>query len=282
MTSVFELRVRSIDQASLPLDMLRKRADAHKYDYGHALILSGGSGRTGAARLAARAALRVGAGLTTIGVPREAVTEVAAQVTVVMVGVADRLDDILADHRMNAVCIGPGYGVGEGCRRAVEKILTQGRAVVLDADALTSFADDPEALFALTRGQRVVMTPHTGEFKRLFPDLTADRSGVVSAADRAGCIVLLKGRCTRVGIGGDLVSEHNSRGRRDTPWLATAGSGDVLAGLITGLLARGLEPFEAAELAVYVHAEAARAFGPGLIAEDLPDLVPVVFQDLGL
>lgn len=282
MTSVFELQVRDIAMDTSRVEALRKRVDRHKYDHGHGLILSGGAGQSGAARLAGRAALRIGAGLVTIGVPRDALAEVAAQVTAIMVRVADPLGDLLADPRLNAICIGPGYGVGQSCRRAVSTVLAQDRAVVLDADALTSFAGDGDALFEQSFGRAVVMTPHRGEFARLFPDLPADRSGVASAADRAGCVVLLKGQCTRIGVGRGFVSEHNLRGHRAAPWLATAGSGDVLAGMVTGLLARGLAPADAAEAAVWIHAECARVFGPGLIAEDLADQVPMVLRDLGV
>ncbi|WP_375172797.1 NAD(P)H-hydrate dehydratase [Pseudooceanicola sp.] len=281
MTSESEPRLRSIAMGPARIDLLRKLPSQHKYDHGHALVMSGSAGRTGAARLAARAALRIGAGLVTIGVPSEALGEVAAQVTAVMVRVAEPLEDVLADRRINALCIGPGYGPGAACRAAVAQCLTAERAVVLDADALTSFADDPEALFAMTRGRAVVMTPHGGEFRRLFPDLSGDAAGVAEAAARAGCVVLLKGDCTMVGRDG-VVARHNADGRRAAPWLATAGSGDVLAGLITGLLARGLDAAEAAECAVWLHAEAARCFGPGLIAEDLAEEIPAVFRTLGV
>lgn len=275
------MRVSEISMGPARLDRLRKGVDQHKYDHGHALILSGGAGRTGAARLAARAALRVGAGLVTLGVPSEALAEVAAQVTAIMVRAGLSAGEMLADKRINAVCIGPGYGLGAGCRAAVAECLGAGRSVVLDADALSSFADDPEALFALTRGASAVMTPHEGEFKRLFPRLTPDRDGVLAAAEHAGCVVLLKGAVTRIASARRL-SEHHATGDRAAPWLATAGSGDVLAGLITGLMARGLNPHEAAESAVWLHVSCALSVGPGLIAEDLPEALPALFRQMGV
>lgn len=276
------MRISEITFGPARVASLAKRPDQHKYDHGHALILSGGAGRTGAARLAARAALRIGAGLVTIGVPRDALAEVAAQVTAVMVRVVDTLDTLLSDRRINAVCIGPGYGVGSDCRAAVGACVSEGRGCVLDADALTSFAEAPEDLFTLVAGQPVVLTPHTGELKRLFPDISPDAEGIAAAADRAGCVVLLKGDRTLVARPGGLVAAHNTSGQRAAPWLATAGSGDVLAGMITGLLARGLAPDEAAQSGVWLHAEAGRSFGPGLIAEDLSEAIPGVMRDLGL
>ncbi len=262
------------------IDLLRKRPDQHKYDHGHAVVFSGGMGRTGAARLAARAALRIGAGLVTIAVPSDALAEVAGQVTSIMVREVSDDADLLTDRRINAVCIGPGFGVGAGCRAAVARALGGTRGVVLDADALTSFAEDPEELFAMTRDARAVLTPHAGEFARLFPDLGADLSGAVAAAKRAGCVVLLKGDATAVASPDGRSGVHNGNGLRAAPWLATAGSGDVLAGMITGLMARGTEAFEAACCAVWLHAECGRIAGPGLIAEDLPEILPEVFRQL--
>jgi len=282
MTSGYDLRLRSIEMGPARVDALGKAPSQHKYDHGHALVLSGGLGRSGAARLAARAALRVGAGLVTIGAPAEAMPEVAAQVTAIMLREVGPPTFGLTDDRITAVCVGPGCGVGQGCRSAVARCLADARGVVLDADALTSFADAPVVLFGLTRGAPVVMTPHAGEFRRIFPDLTLDARGVADAAERAGCVVLLKGDRTLVGRGGGLVGVHNDTGTRAAPWLATAGAGDVLAGLITGLMARGFDPAEAAELGVWLHVEAARSVGPGLVAEDLAEALPGVFRSLGL
>ncbi|MBS0124164.1 NAD(P)H-hydrate dehydratase [Thetidibacter halocola] len=270
----------------------------HKYDHGHALLLSGGAGRTGAARLAARGALRIGAGLVTLGVPGSAQMEVAAQVTAIMlrrVEDADGLAAVLEDMRFNALCLGPGLGLDRARELAPVAVRAEHAPyVVLDADALTAFAGDPEALRAMLH-DRCVLTPHDGEFARLFPDI-AERlnapatTGPVyskvdatrAAAKRAGCIVLFKGPDTVIAAPDGRASVNAAVYERAAPWLATAGSGDVLAGFITGLLARGFDPMQAAETAAWLHVECARRFGPGLIAEDLPETLPAVFRDLAL
>ncbi len=272
-----------------------KPVTGHKYASGHALVLSGGAGRTGAARLAARGALRVGAGLVTLGVPGSAQMEVASQITAIMLA---RVEDgaglagVLEDGRINALCLGPGLGIARA-RGLVEAALAEtARAVVLDADALTAFADAPQALFDRLHGG-CVLTPHGGEFARLFPDL-AERlaapasegqafskvDAVRAAAARAGCVVLLKGADTVIAGPDGACVIHAAVYDRAAPWLATAGSGDVLAGVITGLLARGFAPLEAAETAVWLHVECARGFGPGLIAEDLPEALPGMLRAL--
>jgi hydroxyethylthiazole kinase-like uncharacterized protein yjeF len=275
----------------------------HKYEHGHALILAGEAGRSGAARLAARGALRIGAGLVTLGVPGSAQMEVAAQVTALMLrraGTPDEVIAVLEDGRINAVCLGPGLGL-ERARVLVEAVLSSAareacptRATVLDADALTGFAAEPDALFALL-DETCVLTPHGGEFARLFPDIderleTPAISGPAyspvdatrEAARRAGCVVLLKGENTVIAHPDGRCSIHSAQGERAAPWLATAGAGDVLAGFIAGLLARGLGPMEAAETAAWLHVECARSFGPGLIAEDLPEELPKVLRALGV
>ncbi|MEO1471459.1 MAG: NAD(P)H-hydrate dehydratase [Pseudomonadota bacterium] len=273
----------------------RKRSSQHKYDFGHALVLAGGVGRGGAARLAARAALRVGAGLVTVGCPPAALIENAARLDAVMlrtVGDDESLKTRLEDQRINALCLGPGLGI-ERARALVAVACATQRKVVLDADALTAFEDDPDALFTLATRQ-TVLTPHGGEFARLFPDLSermrlpvgagnalSKVEAAQEAAARAGCTVLLKGADTVIATD-DKAAISGAHFQRAAPWLATAGSGDVLAGLITGLMARGLDPFDAAAGAAWLHVEAARAFGPGLIAEDLPEMLPRVFRDLGL
>lgn len=266
---------------------LRKSEDQHKYDHGHALVLSGGPGRGGAARLAARAALRVGAGLVTVLAPRAALAEQAAHLTAVMLRPLDRpaaLSGILRDKRLNALCLGPGFGIGAATRSAVATALVANRATVLDADALTSFALDPAALFSRLH-HNCVLTPHDGEFARLFGHIALDgpdrATQLAEAARRAGCTILLKGAETLVAGNGGVAVVHL---RDDTaaPWLATAGSGDVLAGLICGLMARGFSPGQAAELAAYLHGCAGRMLGAGLIAEDIPEALPAVFRDLGL
>jgi len=276
-----------------------KGAIAHKYAHGHALILSGGSGKTGAARLAARGALRIGAGLVTLGVPPAAQLEVAGQITALMLTqVADKdgLAEALQDQRINALCLGPGMGV-ERARDALDVILgsvgPEVRPTVLDADALTALAGDA-ALFGRLH-DRCVLTPHGGEFARLFPDIAkklgeAPTRGPAyskvdatrDAARRAGCTVLFKGPDTVIAAPDGRCSINSAHFERAAPWLATAGSGDVLAGFITGLLAREVMPMQAAETGAWLHVECARSFGPGLIAEDIPEELPEVFRALGL
>lgn len=276
-----------------PLPALLKRA-GHKYDHGHALILAGGPGKGGAARLAARAALRSGAGLVTLACPPEALAENAARLDAAMLRAlpdAAALGASLRDPRLTALCLGPGLGL-DRAPALVEAALSSGRPCVLDADALTAWAENPPALLAQLHGD-CVLTPHGGEFARLFPDIAAtlaapaDRGPAFSrldaarlAAARAGCVLLLKGPDTVVAApdGGAFIAA--AVGEQAAPWLATAGSGDVLAGLICGLLARGFAPLTAAATAAWLHAEAARGFGPGLIAEDLPDRIPAVLQSV--
>ncbi|SMP12446.1 NAD(P)H-hydrate dehydratase [Shimia sagamensis] len=273
---------------------LEKWTCEHKFSHGHALILSGGSGKTGAARLAARGALRIGAGLVTLGVPPNAQQEVACQITALMlkrVSDATALEGVLKDERINALCLGPGMGV-ERARDLVPVALETQRAVVLDADALSAYADDPTALFDLLH-ENVVLTPHGGEFARLFPDIAANLAETPTqgpayskvdatrdAAERAGCVVLFKGPDTVIASPNGQCAVNAAVYDRAAPWLATAGSGDVLAGFVTGLLARGLAPQQAAETAAWLHVECARAFGPGLIAEDLPETLPQVLSSL--
>ncbi len=275
---------------------LGKRADAHKYGHGHALVLAGGPGRGGAARMAARAALRVGAGLVTLACPPGALAENAARLDAIMLrALADpgALAEMLADARLNALCLGPGLGLGEGTREMVRAALQPGRPAVLDADALSSFEGEPSALFAMLHAG-CVLTPHGGEFARLFPDIAErlkapamrgpafSKLDAARAAARAGCVVLFKGADTVIAAPDGRCAVHAAAYERAAPWLATAGAGDVLAGLIAGLLARGLAPMAAAQAAAWLHVEAARAFGPGLIAEDLPRMLPAVFRELGL
>ncbi|SNS44593.1 NAD(P)H-hydrate dehydratase [Tropicimonas sediminicola] len=269
----------------------------HKYDYGHALVVSGGPGHTGAARLAARGALRIGAGLVTVAAPGSAMTECASHLTAIMLARCNGASDlgaILGDERLNALCLGPGLGVGSATRDMVMTALGSRRCCVLDADALTSFAGSAPSLFAHLHS-RVILTPHTGEFARLFPDIWAKLTDPATrgpayskvdatqeAAARAGCIVLLKGPDTVIAEPGGRTVISAASYDRAAPWLATAGAGDVLSGMITGLLARGVWPVTAAEIATWLHVEAARRFGPGLIAADLPDLLPAVFREIGV
>lgn len=276
---------------------LAKPTEGQKYSQGHALILSGGPGRTGAARLAARAALRVGAGLVTLGVPPKAQAEVASHITAIMqtpIANADVLTELLWDARLNALCLGPGLGIGEAERALVEAALPLYRPIILDADALSMFRNAPADLFELCH-DRAVLTPHGGEFARLFPDLAeklaAEPTGgpafskvdaTRAAAKRAGCTVLFKGASTVIASPDGRCSIHSAQYNRAAPWLATAGSGDVLAGLITGLLARGMGPMQACETAAWLHTECALGFGPALVAEDIPEQMPGVFGALGL
>jgi hydroxyethylthiazole kinase-like uncharacterized protein yjeF len=289
----------------------------HKYSHGHALLLSGGCGRGGAARLAARGALRIGAGLVTLAVPPAALQENAARLDAIMlrsIRKAEALADLLSDRRYDALAAGPGLGTtdreaallhalldasrphdtveGQGAAEGATRP-AKGRAVVLDADALTLLARDDTLRAKLHAA--CVLTPHDGEFARLFPAV-AERlnapattgpaySKVDAARDAAresGATVLLKGPDTVIADPSGRAAINAAVYDRAAPWLATAGSGDVLSGMICGLLARGFEPFDAACTAAWLHVEAARSFGPGLIAEDLPEELPKVFRALGL
>jgi hydroxyethylthiazole kinase-like uncharacterized protein yjeF len=264
------------------------RPDGHKYSRGHAVVLSGGVTSTGAARMAARGALRAGAGLVTIASPREALAVNAAASWAVMVRAVDgarELAAFLSDTRRNAVVLGPGGGVGQLMRELVTTALSGERAVVLDADALTSFADEPQVLIAAIRARAAgatVLTPHEGEFKTLFdtvddvPKAGSKLERARAAAARTGGVVLLKGSDTVVAApDGRAAITANA-----PPWLATAGAGDVLAGFVAGLLAQRMPAFEAAAAAVWLHGEVGTAVGPGLIAEDLPDALPQVYRKL--
>ncbi|MCV6585782.1 MAG: NAD(P)H-hydrate dehydratase [Marinibacterium sp.] len=279
--------------ALAPLALSDKGA-GHKFTHGHALVLSGGFGRTGAARLAARAALRTGAGLVTLGAPGSAQLEIASQITALMlirINTADDLAARLTDPRLSVLCLGPGLGP-ERARDLVPEALRSERPVVLDADALSAFAQAPDDLLSALHGG-CVLTPHGGEFARLFPDLAARLTedaaqgpafskvdAARAAAARAGCTVLLKGADTVIADPDGQASVHAAAYERAAPWLATAGSGDVLAGIITGLLARGLSPHAAAATGAWLHVGCARAFGPGLIAEDLPEMLPQVLRQV--
>ncbi|WP_407152222.1 NAD(P)H-hydrate dehydratase [Bradyrhizobium sp. ORS 86] len=262
------------------------RMDGHKYARGHAVVVSGDIASTGAARLAARGALRAGAGLVTLASPRDALAVNAAALTAVMVRAVDnpiQFAELLGDKRLNACVIGPGVGINARTRDFVHTALSAQRHLVLDADALTSFASAPDRLFEAIKasdGQQVVLTPHEGEFPRLFSDISNKYPGrsklerVRAAAERSGAVVLLKGADT-------VVASPDGRATitaNAPPWLATAGAGDVLSGIIAGFLAQGVPAFEAAGIGAWMHGEGAGEAGPGLIAEDLTEVLPAVFR----
>jgi NAD(P)H-hydrate epimerase len=242
----------------------------NKFGRGHALVL-GGAVMTGAARMAAHAAARAGAGLTTVAVPASAWAVYAGALTSIMVRpLTDDADlhTILADTRITAMLVGPGAGVTPQTRAHALALLATGRAVVLDADALSAFKDDPAALFTSIHGPCVI-TPHEGEFARLFTLPGGKLARARAAARLSGAIVVLKGADT-------VIAAPDGRAAVNTnapPTLATAGAGDVLGGCILGLLAQGMDAFEAACAGVWLHGAAATAAGPGLMAEDLPDLL---------
>jgi NAD(P)H-hydrate epimerase len=255
----------------------RPGLETHKYARGHALV-AGGAVMTGAARLAARAAARLGAGLVTVAAPETAFPIYAAALTGVIVHpVADHdaFRALLGDKRRNAALIGPGAGVGNETREKTLAILGAGKRAVLDADALTSFAEEPEALFSAIRSA-CVMTPHAGEFLRLFDAAGSKVERTRRAARRSGAVVLLKGADTVIAAPDGRVAINTNA----PPQLATAGSGDVLAGIVLGLLAQGMEPFAAAAAAAWIHGAAADRFGLGLVAEDLLETIVPVLQDL--
>jgi ADP-dependent NAD(P)H-hydrate dehydratase / NAD(P)H-hydrate epimerase len=260
-------------QGDLPLPQF----SANKYTRGHALLV-GGYPMTGAARMAARAAARIGAGLTTIAVPEHSLAVYAAALTSIMVHpltADDDLGGLLADRRYTACLIGPGAGAGELTRARALAMLASGKAVLLDADAITAFAAHPEQLFAAIRGPCVI-TPHEGEFKRLFSFDGDKLSRARQAAKRSGAVIVLKGSDTVIATPDGRAAINSNA----PATLATAGSGDVLGGLVLGLLAQGMDAFLAASAAVWMHGAAAAAFGPGLLAEDLPDLIPGVLRHL--
>lgn len=254
----------------------------HKYARGHAVAVSGPVHATGAARLAARGALRIGAGLVSVASPTDAVVVNAAALTAIMVkpfSGAQGLAQLLRDSRLNAVVAGPGCGVGRPTQELVAAILGSKAAAVLDADALTSFASDPNALFLQLR-EPCVLTPHAGEFARIFPQVLERAPSRIQAAREAAaaarCVVLLKGPDTVIAAPDGRVAITTNA----PPVLATAGAGDVLSGMIGGLLAQGMDSFDAAAAGAWLHGEAAKQTGYGLIAEDLPENLPSVISKL--
>lgn len=254
--------------------------EGYKGRRGHLMVVSGPPTQTGAARLACRGGLRAGAGLVTLLAPPAAVLVNAVHLEAVMLRPFASTQALLeASEEANCVVIGPAAGVGEALREMVLALKGAGRRLVVDADALTSFKAEPEALFAVL-DPADVLTPHAGEFERLFPGLLSAAperiSAVREAAWRSGATVLLKGPDT-------AVADPNGRcavNVNASPFLATAGSGDVLAGIIGALGAQGLPGFEAACAGAYLHGAAGSALGPGLIAEDLPGALPQVLNHL--
>ncbi|MGH6972466.1 MAG: NAD(P)H-hydrate dehydratase, partial [Caulobacteraceae bacterium] len=253
---------------------------AHKHRRGRLIVVSGEAWRTGAARLAARAGLRIGAGLVTVLSPPDALAVNAAHLEAVMLAPFETDQELAeAGEAAEAAVIGPAAGVTDETLANTLALARTGAALVLDADALTVFRDDPDELFSIL-DRDDVLTPHPGEFERVFPGLLGAARNKIEAAReaarRAGAVVLIKGADTVIAAP-DGRAAVNVNG---VPWLATAGSGDVLAGFVGGLLAQGMESFEAACAAVWIHAASGAAFGPGLIAEDLPGLAPKVLADL--
>ena len=269
----FTLHIDGDSNIARPVLVLPAQA-THKYGRGHAMVMSGPKLHTGASRLVAQAALAVGAGLVTIFGDKDALSEQAAHVTAIMLREHDGNFDFI-DDRVRALAVGPGAGVSLRLADDVLTLLSTKLPIVLDADALTCFASQPEVLFASLH-DRAVLTPHEGEFLRLFSDLLlADKLNAVRAsAARAGSVILLKGPQTIVAApdGRLAVNCHAS------PWLATAGSGDVLTGIICGLLAQGQDVFEAAAIGTWLHGDIGVRFGPGLTADKMADLLPEVLK----
>ena len=302
LTDTLITREQKVTHATMPdwcapwVDDLRKRPEDNKYSHGHALVLSGGPNKGGAARLAALGALRIGAGLITIGCPLRATLEHASQLNAIMLAPIDGppgLTELLDDERINSVCVGPGLGLGVQTHDFVMAALRSRRAVTIDADALSRFERNPDDLFANLH-DKCVLTPHAGEFRRVFPDLadrdeskgSMDRNTKIEqthlAAKRAGCTILFKGAISVIANPQGDVFVIEAKGENAAPWLATAGSGDVLAGFATGLMARGWPATRAAGMAAWLHLACAVRFGPGLIAEDIPSELPKVLFELGV
>lgn len=274
ITPKFLLNAPVLWKSSFPF----AKPEDHKYSRGHALVIGGGMSSTGAARLASLGALRSGAGLVSIVCSEEALPIYAMTMTSVMTKKADTINELkplLEDKRITAALIGPGCGANETTREQVLHILSHKKATVIDADGLSAFKDAPKKLFSAITGP-TVLTPHTGEFESLFSVTGSKTERAKAAAKESGAVVVLKGNDTVIAApDGRIAINANA-----PVWLATAGSGDVLAGIVTGLLAQGMPAFEAACAATWIHGEAATQFGPGLIAEDIPGAMPNVFKQL--
>lgn len=243
------------------------KADGHKYSRGHALVIGGPLERSGAAKLAATAALRTAAGLVTVLAPDEEARKTyiaSSPLNALMWGTHDQLADYLADERVTAVIAGPGMGRNDAL---LGRLIDSGKPLLLDADALHSPHHAPQA----------VLTPHEGEFARLFAHATGTRAEKAQqAAQATGSVVVLKGPRTIVAAADGRLFENDVA----SPWLATAGSGDTLAGIIGGLLAAGMPGFEAAIAGVSIHSRAGALAGPGLVADDLANHIPAVLASL--
>lgn len=263
----------------------KRKLSSHKYDAGHCVVVSGDELHSGAARLAARAALRIGAGLVTLVGKKPALLIHASHLSSIMleeINNAHELSKLLLDKRYNCVVIGPALGVAKETKQLALAALQSSASLVIDADGLSSFSDNPEILFNAIKQRQtinVVLTPHEGEFKRLFPKITGSKlEKARKAAKICGAIIVLKGADSVI-CAPDGSSTINNNA---PPELATAGSGDVLAGIIAGLMAQGMKAHNAASAGVYLHAMAGQKFGgAGLIADDLPDLLPIVIKNLG-
>lgn len=248
--------------------------DAHKHDRGHVAVMSGPALATGASRLSAQGALGMGAGLVTLYGEREALMEHSAHVTAIMLAETDVA--LLGEgRRIDACVVGPGHGGSNRTRGLVLELLARYIPIVLDADALTAFTDKPDQLFAACN-DRVVMTPHAGEFTKLFgsyKDVEAAAS-CRDAASRAGCVVVLKSSTT-------IIAEPDGRWAQNdhaSPWLATAGSGDILSGMVAALLGQGSDPFDAACAAVWLHGDIGFRHGPGLVADRMAGWLPSILK----
>lgn len=262
-------------------DRLNKSGGRHKQRYGHAAVVSGPSGKGGAARLAARGALRVGAGLVSVVCPDDARQEHAAHLDAIMVkpfGGSVSFTDCINDVGPDAICIGPNLGLDLAAKTVLANSLLQPCPKCIDADAITLLSQNP----TLQLTPQDVMTPHEGELRRYIPAAFAQTSCRETlariAAEKVKSVVLFKGSDTIIAAPNGACSVVTSQGYENASWLATAGSGDVLSGFITGLTARGFNAFDAACIGAHLHLDCAEVFGPGLIAEDIPEMLPRVFS----